>query len=140
MTKTCEDFKLRAVQRCGNLVDLEKCCKMSIWTQRSALIQPRTSPPKFVFICHYFVLIWSLLLQHYNGHFIGLVLGCIDASDSEKWLSSWLAGQLAAQLAAQLDEELAEQACAEAARAAAEAETRQQLHAKLQPPRHITLF
>ena len=23
---------------------------MSIWTQKSALIQPRTSPPKFVFI------------------------------------------------------------------------------------------
>ena len=35
----CEDFL--------NLVDLEKCCKMSIWLQRSASIQPRTSPPKF---------------------------------------------------------------------------------------------
>ena len=30
-----------------NLVDLEKYCKMSIRTQKSALIQPRTSPPKF---------------------------------------------------------------------------------------------
>ena len=30
-----------------NLVDLEKCCKMSIWTQKSALIQLRTSLLKF---------------------------------------------------------------------------------------------
>ena len=30
-----------------NLVDFEKCCKMSIWTQKSASIQPRTSPLKF---------------------------------------------------------------------------------------------
>ena len=28
------------------LVDLEKCCKMRIWTRKSALIQPRTSPGK----------------------------------------------------------------------------------------------
>ena len=26
-----------------SFVDLEKCCKMSIWTQKSASIQPRTS-------------------------------------------------------------------------------------------------
>ena len=31
----------------AHFVDLEKCCKMSIWLQKSALIQPRTSPPKF---------------------------------------------------------------------------------------------
>ena len=41
--KICEDFEFRAVQRCENLVDLEKRCKMSIWTQKSALIQLRTS-------------------------------------------------------------------------------------------------
>ena len=35
------------MQRCDNLVDLEKRCKMSIWTQKSALIQPRTSLLKF---------------------------------------------------------------------------------------------
>ena len=29
-----------------NLVDLEKCCKMDICSQKSAWIQPRTSPPK----------------------------------------------------------------------------------------------
>ena len=47
LTKIYEDFEFRAVQRCGNLVDLEKRCKMSIWTQKSALIQPRTSLLKF---------------------------------------------------------------------------------------------
>ena len=31
----------------ANLVDLEKSEKMSIWTQKSALIQPRKSPDKF---------------------------------------------------------------------------------------------
>ena len=31
----------------AHFVDLEKCCKMSIWLQKSALIRPRTSPPKF---------------------------------------------------------------------------------------------
>ena len=35
------------MQRIANLVDLEKRCKMSIWTQKSALIQLRTSPLKF---------------------------------------------------------------------------------------------
>ena len=38
------------MQRCEgakDLVDLEKCCKMSIWTQKSALIQLRTSLLKF---------------------------------------------------------------------------------------------
>ena len=35
------------MQRCDNLVDFEKRCKMSIWTQKSALIQLRTSLLKF---------------------------------------------------------------------------------------------
>ena len=30
-----------------NLVDLEKCGKMTIWSQNLASIQPRTSPSKF---------------------------------------------------------------------------------------------
>ena len=47
LTNICEDFEFRAVQRCDNLVDLEKRCKMSIWTQKSALIQLRTSLLKF---------------------------------------------------------------------------------------------
>ena len=29
------------------LVDLEKCCKSSLWLRKSALIQPRTDLPKF---------------------------------------------------------------------------------------------
>ena len=39
--------QFRLVQRIGNLVDLEKRCKMSIWLQNFASIQPRTSPLKF---------------------------------------------------------------------------------------------
>ena len=31
-------MKCRAVQTSANLVDLEKCCKMGIWTQKSASI------------------------------------------------------------------------------------------------------
>ena len=31
-----------------SFVDLEKCCKMSIWLQKSALIQPRTSLRKLI--------------------------------------------------------------------------------------------
>ena len=45
--KKSECFKFEAVQRSVNLVDLEKCCKMSIRLQKSALIQPRTSRLKF---------------------------------------------------------------------------------------------
>ena len=41
-----EFFEFGAVQRNANLVDLEKRCKMSIWLQKSASIQPRTSPYK----------------------------------------------------------------------------------------------
>ena len=39
--------KFVAVQKCENIVDLEKPETMNIWTQKSALIQPRTSHPKF---------------------------------------------------------------------------------------------
>ena len=35
--------EFRVVQKCANLVDLEKCCKMTIWLRKSVLIQPRTS-------------------------------------------------------------------------------------------------
>ena len=41
------NFEFGAVRRCVYLVDLEKCCKMSIWSQKSALIQRRTSLSKF---------------------------------------------------------------------------------------------
>ena len=44
----CWNFEVWAVQRNVNLVDLEKCWKMSIWSQKSASIQPRTSLPKFL--------------------------------------------------------------------------------------------
>ena len=48
--KIVDDFlqkiEFGAVQKDVNLVDLEKCCKMSIWLQNLASIQPRTSPSK----------------------------------------------------------------------------------------------
>ena len=50
LPKICEnlkEFECEAVQRYGNLVDLEKSWKMTIYLQRLASIQPRTSPPKF---------------------------------------------------------------------------------------------
>ena len=50
-TKSCQIIEFRAVQRNDNLVDLEKCCKMSIWLQKSASIQPRSSPCKLAKIC-----------------------------------------------------------------------------------------
>ena len=36
------------MQKCENLVDLEKRCKMSIWSQKSALIQLRTDRLKLL--------------------------------------------------------------------------------------------
>ena len=41
-----QNVEFRAVQRHANLVDLEKCSKMSIWMQKSASIQPRTDKNK----------------------------------------------------------------------------------------------
>ena len=41
--KFFENFEIRAAQNCENLADLEKCWKMTIYLQRSAPIQPRTS-------------------------------------------------------------------------------------------------
>ena len=35
------------MQRCDNLVDIGKCCKMSIYLQTLMPIQKRTSPIKF---------------------------------------------------------------------------------------------
>ena len=43
----CEYFEFGAVRRCANLVDLAKCLRVSIWLQKSASIQKRTSPLKF---------------------------------------------------------------------------------------------
>ena len=45
--KFCLNFEFGAVQRCANLVDLEKCLNMNIWLQKSASIRKRTSPLKF---------------------------------------------------------------------------------------------
>ena len=47
LMKNFRKNQFRLVQRIGNLVDLEKRCKMSIWLQNFASIQPRTSPVKF---------------------------------------------------------------------------------------------
>ena len=41
-------IEFRPVRRNVDLVDLEKCCKMIPWSQKSASIQRRTSPPKFL--------------------------------------------------------------------------------------------
>ena len=46
-TKFSSKFEIEAVQRIANLVVLEKCCKMRIWVQKSASIQPQTSSLKF---------------------------------------------------------------------------------------------
>ena len=47
LTIFCCNFRFRAVQKCDNLVDLRKCCKMSIYLQNFMPIQPRTSFLKF---------------------------------------------------------------------------------------------
>ena len=39
----CEVFEIEAVQTCRNVVDLEKCCKMTIQLRKPASIQPRTT-------------------------------------------------------------------------------------------------
>ena len=44
--KDCK-FEFGAVQRNANLVDLEKCCKMRLFSLSQLSIQPRTSPLKF---------------------------------------------------------------------------------------------
>ena len=47
ISQTFANFEFGTVQRFMNLVDLEKCWKITIWLQKSASIQPRTSLPKF---------------------------------------------------------------------------------------------
>ena len=42
-----QNFEIEAVQKYVYLVDLEKCCKMSIWLRNLASIQQRTSLDKF---------------------------------------------------------------------------------------------
>ena len=45
--KNLLNFQIRAVQRCDNLVELEKCFPTSIWLQNFVSIQQRTSLDKF---------------------------------------------------------------------------------------------
>ena len=40
-------FEFGAVRKCANIVAIEKCCQSHVYLQKSASIQPRTSPPKF---------------------------------------------------------------------------------------------
>ena len=54
MSKFLENFAVFLAEICricsredDFLVDFEKCCKMRIWTRKSASIQKRTSPLKF---------------------------------------------------------------------------------------------
>ena len=42
----CSKIEFGAVQKCANLVELEKYCKTHIYLQNLVSIQPRTSPPK----------------------------------------------------------------------------------------------
>ena len=58
--KMCEMLKKKIqiwgfgeVQKRANLVDLEKCCKMNVWLQKAASIQPRTDLPKRLGYRHY---------------------------------------------------------------------------------------
>ena len=44
----CEQLEFGAVQKCAELLDLETCCKMSIYLQKSASIRSRTSLAKIV--------------------------------------------------------------------------------------------
>ena len=44
LTSVCWNFEIWAVRRIANLVDLEKCWKMTIYLQKSVSIQPRTRP------------------------------------------------------------------------------------------------
>ena len=60
------------VQRCGNLVDLDKCCKMSMYLKRLVPIQPRRSPLKFdhlieKFGVKYDCVSFNLGLRRHNG-------------------------------------------------------------------------
>ena len=47
LTNFCEYFEFGTVRRFVYLVDLERCYKMSIWLQKSASKQKRTSPLEF---------------------------------------------------------------------------------------------
>ena len=42
-----QNSEFGAVRKCADIVDLEKCSKMSIWLRKLASIQPRTDRPKF---------------------------------------------------------------------------------------------
>ena len=44
----CENFEIAAVQKHAHLVELDKCCQTHIFLQNFVLIQPSTSPPKFI--------------------------------------------------------------------------------------------
>ena len=46
--KIAQQFEFQAVQKCVNFADLEKSIKISSWSQKSALMQPRTSLAKFL--------------------------------------------------------------------------------------------
>ena len=49
--KILQNFANFSKIQLAHFVDLEKCCKMSIWLQKSASIQPRSSPLKLAKIC-----------------------------------------------------------------------------------------
>ena len=56
-------FELGAAQKCLNIVDLEKCCKLNAHFQKSASIQPRMRPPKLCF-CIYISPYFGIQTSH----------------------------------------------------------------------------
>ena len=46
-TEKTENVDFGAVDKCANLVDLEKCWKINMWLQKSVLMQPRKEHLKF---------------------------------------------------------------------------------------------
>ncbi len=65
------------MQKCANLVELEKCCQTHIFLQNFVLMQPRTSPPK---ICKILPILVTLtpnpyVTQEVYGGTLGWELG-----------------------------------------------------------------
>ena len=58
------------MEKRANLAQLEKCCKMNNYTQKSASTQPRTSPPIFGNVVVILANVWLLkFIIHFESTF-----------------------------------------------------------------------
>ena len=83
ISNVCANVESGAVRKSVNIVDLKRCCKMSMYLQKSASIQPRTSSQKYHSYIFSSLRFWSTNILQQGPYFAPCEL-CLFITKREK--------------------------------------------------------